>query len=67
MTLEENGRMFEGRMDARKESYFNAAGGDRNGSFNNYESLEMRLGPPGREGDGGKSPEAGKVLLDGER
>ena len=67
VTLEEYGRMFEGRMDARKEGYFKAADKDGNGSLDKYEFLEMRLGPPRREGGSGKSPEAGKGRRDAEK
>ena len=67
VTLAEYGRMFEGRMDARKEGYFKAADKDGNSSLDKYEFLEMRLGPARREGGGGKSPEAGKGRRDGEK
>ncbi len=50
VTLEEYGRMFEGGLNAQKENAFKAADKDSNGSLDKYEFLEMRLGPPRREG-----------------
>ena len=50
VTLEEYGLMFEGGLNAQKENAFNVADKDRDGSLDKYEFLEMRLGPPHREG-----------------
>jgi Ca2+-binding EF-hand superfamily protein len=50
VSLEEYGRMFEGGLNAQKENAFKAADKDGNGSLDKYEFLEMRLGPPLREG-----------------
>ncbi len=57
VTLEEYGRMSEGRLNERGEKTFKDADKDGSGSLDKYEFLEMRLAPPQREG-GGKSPEA---------